>query len=118
MIQIKDYKIFDVTDNIRIALKNNMIEQYNINAIGKDFVKTMDKLANNIANLPINFKHSGHPESPLERAGWGGSPGFARRAGVRGGGGRSRSGGWSGAGRGAFAGAGLPPAARGLFLPA
>lgn len=56
MIQIKDYKIFDVTDNIRIALKNNMVEQYNINAIGKDFVKTMDKLANNIANLPINFK--------------------------------------------------------------
>ena len=59
---------------------------------------------------------SGHPESPLERAGWGGSPGFARRAGVRGGGGRSRS----GAGRGPVGGLSRGPVCRprrGGFFP-
>ena len=46
----------------------------------------------------------GHPESPLERAGWGGSPGFARRAGLRGGGGRARSGASRGRASGAVRG--------------
>ena len=56
MIKIKDYKIFDVTDNLRIALKDNMLEQYYTNSAGKNFVKTMETLTNNIASLPINFK--------------------------------------------------------------
>lgn len=54
--RINDYKILDVTDNLRIALKDDMLEQYTINSAGKNFVKTMGTLANNIAALPINFK--------------------------------------------------------------
>lgn len=56
MIKMKDYKIFDVTDNLRIALKDDMLEQYYTNSAGKNFVKTMGTLANNIVSLPINFK--------------------------------------------------------------
>lgn len=56
MIKMKDYKIFDVTDNLRIALKDDMLEQYYTNSAGKNFVKTMGILANNIVSLPINFK--------------------------------------------------------------
>ena len=56
MIKMKDYKIFDVTDNLRIALKDDMLEQYYKNSAGKNFVKTMGILANNIVSLPINFK--------------------------------------------------------------
>ena len=56
MIKMKDYKIFDVTDNLRIALKDDMLEQYYTKSAGKNFVKTMGTLANNIVSLPINFK--------------------------------------------------------------
>lgn len=56
LTKMYDYKILDVTDNLRIALKDDMLEQYTINSAGKNFVKTMGTLANNIAALPINFK--------------------------------------------------------------
>jgi len=56
VVKMENYKIFDATDSLRLALKDNMMEQYVKNSVGKNFVKTMGTLANNIAVLPIDFK--------------------------------------------------------------
>lgn len=56
MLDMNDYKIIDVTDYVRLALRNNLLEQYKSDGVGENFVKTIDQLAKNIASLPLDYK--------------------------------------------------------------
>lgn len=59
-IEDKNYEAFDATELVRIAVRKEFMPEVSKKNLGKNFIENIDKLAQDITNLPLNYKNPIH----------------------------------------------------------